>query len=166
MPTPVALWHASDSLCSCCAKPVPAIGMEASKGARATVEHVFPRSPGGKAMAKIRVFYDLFPGMFKNRRTAIAHSKCNNRKGNRAPTGCEVVFLMAVNARLYDRKPAPTAVYGRESTSADRTAARKARRAHSKERKAQLTAEMQAALNPIERLRALPGALLVVTRDG
>ena len=31
-------------------------------------------------------------------RIVLAHRKCNGRKGNRAPTACEVIFLMGVNA--------------------------------------------------------------------
>lgn len=164
MPTPVALWHAADGLCSCCAKPMPEIGMESSKGARATIEHVFPRSPKGHAVRKIRLFYDLFPGEFRGRRTAMAHSKCNNRKGNRAPTGCEVVFLMAVNARVEgecQRAEKAATYHGGNrwgSTPAERTLSRKLRRKAAKERRA-LT-------DPIERLRAMPGAILVVTPDG
>lgn len=30
----------------------------------------------------------------------LTHSKCNTRKGNQPPTGCECIWLLAVNARL------------------------------------------------------------------
>jgi hypothetical protein len=37
-----------------------------------------------------------------------AHARCNNHKGSRRPTGCELVWLMVVNARLgQDRPPHP-----------------------------------------------------------
>lgn len=30
----------------------------------------------------------------------VAHRWCNNRKGNRTPTGCECLWLSVVNIRL------------------------------------------------------------------
>jgi 5-methylcytosine-specific restriction endonuclease McrA len=47
-------------------------------------DHVVPRCRGG--------------GNVGNR--IIAHVPCNFRKGDRMPTGCELVMLAAVNARL------------------------------------------------------------------
>lgn len=32
--------------------------------------------------------------------TVLAHQKCNSEKNNRAPRGCEVLFLFATNRRL------------------------------------------------------------------
>lgn len=50
-----------------------------------TVDHVVPRSRGG-ALGLGNV--------------VLAHRPCNGRKANRMPTGCELTFLLAVNARL------------------------------------------------------------------
>lgn len=47
-------------------------------------DHVVPRCRGG--------------GNVGNR--IVAHIACNNRKGDRAPNGCELVMLAAVNAQI------------------------------------------------------------------
>ena len=52
---------------------------------RSTVNHVIPRSLHGSD--------DLG-------NLVAAHNRCNNRKSNDIPTGCEMVWLLAVNARL------------------------------------------------------------------
>ena len=52
---------------------------------RATVDHVLPLSLGGKNGAGNLV---------------AMHSGCNNKKAARMPTGCERIWLLAVNARL------------------------------------------------------------------
>lgn len=52
--------------------------------ATATIDHVVPWSAGGRNAA--------------NR--VPAHAQCNQRKGNRLPTGCELIWLAGVNARL------------------------------------------------------------------
>lgn len=49
-----------------------------------SVDHVVPRCHGGR----------------NDGNRIIAHVPCNFRKGDRAPTGCELVMLAAVNARL------------------------------------------------------------------
>lgn len=51
---------------------------------RATREHVFPVSLGGKNEANI----------------LAAHNDCNSQKGNREPYPCETIFLSAVNAKI------------------------------------------------------------------
>jgi len=50
----------------------------------ANFDHVWPLSLGG---------YDG-PG-----NVAMAHRPCNLKKGNRLPTGCEIIWLCAINAR-------------------------------------------------------------------
>lgn len=50
-----------------------------------TIEHVYPRS--------LRIYENE-----GNR--LVSHSACNNIKGDRQPTGCEVILLHATNARL------------------------------------------------------------------
>lgn len=49
-----------------------------------SIEHVVPRCRGG-ANAGNRI---------------VAHTPCNFRKGDRMPTGCELIMLAAVNARF------------------------------------------------------------------
>lgn len=52
---------------------------------RHTIDHVIPRSMDG-------------PLRFGN--VVLAHQPCNQRKANRPPNGCELVFLLMVNNRL------------------------------------------------------------------
>ena len=49
-----------------------------------TIDHVVPRSRGGKNM------YNRI----------VVHNGCNFKKDNRMPTGCERIMLAAVNARM------------------------------------------------------------------
>jgi 5-methylcytosine-specific restriction endonuclease McrA len=51
---------------------------------RASFDHVIPRSRGGA----------------NHGNRLAAHRKCNTEKGSRMPTGCELVWLAAVNAKL------------------------------------------------------------------
>lgn len=50
-----------------------------------TTDHVIPKSRGG-------------PDSLGN--FVVAHGICNSRKGDRMPTGCEILFLLSVNNRL------------------------------------------------------------------
>jgi 5-methylcytosine-specific restriction endonuclease McrA len=70
-------------LCALCGEPIS----EADRGKdalRPTIEHVIPRDLGGD----------------NYRNLLIAHSQCNAMKSNDLPTGCEVIWLLAVNAWL------------------------------------------------------------------
>lgn len=51
---------------------------------RASIDHVVPRALGGLNEGNI----------------VAVHLRCNGRKGGRMPTGCELVVLAWVNARL------------------------------------------------------------------
>lgn len=51
---------------------------------RPSYEHVIPRSLGGRNVG--------------NR--LVSHRRCNSAKGSAKPTGCELLMLLAVNARL------------------------------------------------------------------
>lgn len=66
-----------------------------------TTDHVFPKNPRAGDLRKLAILRKIAGG--DRRRKVIAHRKCNNRKSNRPPTGCEVIFLMGVNARLRGR---------------------------------------------------------------
>lgn len=48
------------------------------------IDHVVPLARGG--------------GDYRN--LMLTHYPCNERKGSRMPTGCELIFLAVVNARL------------------------------------------------------------------
>jgi 5-methylcytosine-specific restriction endonuclease McrA len=77
------LWVAQDGRCGLCGEKMPALTTR-NKGHRWTVDHVWPRRYG---------FFNLGS-------TVLAHGPCNTRKGDRDPTGCELVMLAAANARL------------------------------------------------------------------
>jgi hypothetical protein len=50
-----------------------------------SVDHVWPRRGPGRGL---------------QRNHLAAHERCNHRKGARRPTGCELIWLEAINARL------------------------------------------------------------------
>lgn len=71
--------------CLLCGGPLDfASGFEPHDDRRPSFDHVLPKSLGGKNDGNL----------------LIAHRKCNSDKSNRRPTGCELVWLAAVNARL------------------------------------------------------------------
>ena len=72
-----ALFHAQGGLCAIC-------GLEIVRSNR-SVDHVVPKSRGGKNRVGNLV---------------MSHPACNARKGDRPPTGCELIWLLAVNNRL------------------------------------------------------------------
>lgn len=66
-----------DGLCAICGQPM-------RQGDR-NIDHVWPRGAGG------------YHGLGN---LVAAHFDCNNRKGHQLPTGCEIIQLVAVCARL------------------------------------------------------------------
>jgi 5-methylcytosine-specific restriction endonuclease McrA len=72
---------AQDDRCSLCGGH---LDFSASGDGQPTFEHVVPLSKGGRNSG--------------NR--LAAHRKCNTRKSAAEPTGCELLLLEAVNARL------------------------------------------------------------------
>lgn len=53
-------------------------------GLRRSFDHVEPKGAGGPDRGNL----------------LLAHQGCNNKKGGRPPTGCELIWLQLVNARL------------------------------------------------------------------
>lgn len=51
---------------------------------QSTFEHVLPRHAGGREKGNL----------------LLTHAKCNERRGDAMPTGCLLIMLDAVNARL------------------------------------------------------------------
>lgn len=74
-----------DDCCSLCGKAMD-FECTATDPRRPTFEHVIPRSKGGQNV----------------RNRLIAHKDCNGRKQSNMPTGCELIRLQVVNARLHD----------------------------------------------------------------
>lgn len=133
---------AGGGVCCCCANPFVPLP---TKNGEPTVEHVFPQSPRGADLTRLKELRALVINRFgkpQRDRKAAAHAKCNRAKGNRPPTGCEIVFLMSVNDRLHGLGGgiAATQVY------ADATERRKMKRRRQAARKR--AAKMQAMLAP------------------
>lgn len=72
------LGDAQGWLCALC-------GVTLIRNGKATQDHVIPHALGGM---------DALGNL------VLAHSPCNNAKANDIPTGCEMIWLFAVNARL------------------------------------------------------------------
>ena len=75
-----ALGEAQGWLCPICGQPM-------DPNLAPSVDHVHPRR-GKQART----------GLYRN--ALGTHFWCNNAKGDREPTGCELIWLAAVNARL------------------------------------------------------------------
>lgn len=78
------IWRAQSLCCAICGRELvrdrmhwPDVGW--------SVEHVWPRRRYA---------------FWSRGNQLISHQLCNNRKGDRDPTGCEVLMLAAVNAQL------------------------------------------------------------------
>ncbi len=52
---------------------------------RPTLEHVIPKALGG---------WDAVGNLL------VAHALCNRRKAHHKPTGCQIIWLLAINNRL------------------------------------------------------------------
>lgn len=78
------LSSAQDGLCAICGKPILDV-TDPDLEARPSVDHVIPRQMGGA---------DRLGNML------LTHRGCNTEKGCRRPTGCELVWLLAVNSRI------------------------------------------------------------------
>lgn len=80
----VAIWTAQGKRCVICGvKMLPVTRFHPTRGW--TIEHVYNHAS--------RRFY-------ADGNKLVSHAQCNNRKGDREPTGCEIIMLHAVNAQL------------------------------------------------------------------
>lgn len=78
------LWRAQGKCCAVCGDAmVPASIYHPTRGW--TIEHVYPRSS---------------KRYYADGNKLVSHSQCNWRKGDRQPTGCEVLLLHVVNEIL------------------------------------------------------------------
>ncbi len=72
-----------DELCPICGGHMPL--RHENKHLYPTLDHVIPRSLGGaNAIGNL----------------LVAHAICNVRKGSSIPTGCQIIWLLAINNRL------------------------------------------------------------------
>lgn len=81
-----AAYVAQDGICAICGYKMLALGDHLGlRNRRPSCEHVIPRSMGGS---------DHLGNI------VASHWICNSLKSDRKPTGCELIWLLAVNARL------------------------------------------------------------------
>jgi 5-methylcytosine-specific restriction endonuclease McrA len=73
------LYELQGGICPICGAPMI--------DGQTTIDHVRPKR--GKRARH---------GLYQN--ALATHWRCNNQKGDREPTGCELIWLAAVNARL------------------------------------------------------------------
>ena len=76
---------AQRGLCGVCFRPMET---KVSGGSEPTIDHVMPQASGGHA----------------NGNRVLAHRGRNHAKGDRWPTGCQIVFLAATNAAMESPK--------------------------------------------------------------
>ena len=81
------LWKMQDLRCAACGG-VAHINLGGRHPLRLTVDEVTPRSKGG-----LRVLGNQL----------VMHKCCNEAKADRDPSGCELIWLELVNARLRKR---------------------------------------------------------------
>lgn len=67
-----------------------------------TLEHVWPRAMGAREWAQ--TVKSKFRRHGTRGNAVAAHARCNAKKGDRKPTGCEILTLELVNARLAGSK--------------------------------------------------------------
>lgn len=89
------LLEAINGLCGICGEP--------NSDGYSTIEHVIPRKIPRRHRRRIATIQQRFD--FHNV-IVSAHETCNVKKGNRVPTGCELIFLILTNARLHEEAPA------------------------------------------------------------
>lgn len=94
------LWEAQKGCCGLCLKPlggVMARGAIPADRNPTNLEHVWPRRLRTPDMLAAQLSgRPVYHGTHGN--SVLAHARCNVAKGNRAPTGCEILVLHLVNA--------------------------------------------------------------------
>lgn len=78
-------------LCALCGMPI-LLGAKFGSRKGRSIDHTWPLHRSGLVGPR-----QPPEGKFGNK--VAAHGQCNATKGHRAPTGCELIWLMAVNAR-------------------------------------------------------------------
>lgn len=79
-----AFYIAQRKRCGICGE---ALVIDRRGGDQATWDHVIPRSERG--------------GGFDRKNKILAHRQCNTIKGNRPPTGCELLFCTVTNEIVF-----------------------------------------------------------------
>ena len=80
------VWRHQGRICPACCEPIrQEYRRSGNSGDAPTTDHVIPRSAGGSYWQGNVLCY---------------HRRCNEAKADRMPTGCELIWLLAVNARM------------------------------------------------------------------
>lgn len=91
LPRMLAIYNAQDGRCYLCSKGIPHPNTKyVHHSEKASLDHVIPKNPDDRTKACKRI----------KRNALLAHHGCNNKKANRLPYPCEILFLEAVNDRL------------------------------------------------------------------
>jgi hypothetical protein len=91
LPRIETIYKVQDGICYLCTKKVPHPRTEwVCPHEKASLDHVWPKNPANPADARPRI----------RKNALVAHHECNNKKANRLPYPCELIFLEAVNDRL------------------------------------------------------------------
>jgi len=80
-----ALWEAQDRTCPICGEPLLPHMRYSNSDWAWSIEHVYPKH--------LKLYEHVGNKL-------VTHRGCNNAKGERMPTGCEITMLLAVNAKL------------------------------------------------------------------
>lgn len=114
----VRIAKAQDWLCAICGRP---INKQARFGGRAglSIDHVFPLNREHVTRPNWR---SRKPEWTAANHVA-AHGQCNSVKGHRPPTGCELIWLLAVDARLNRQSIAETRWWRQQQRLSHRQAA-------------------------------------------
>lgn len=109
----VRLARLQDGICALCGKPLFRRTSKAGSN-RTSLDHVWPKNRdhthGRDAPPGCGKWEPKRPAGARRRirwNKLAAHGKCNSAKGNRYPTGCELIWLAAIRARLGEPDPGP-----------------------------------------------------------
>jgi 5-methylcytosine-specific restriction endonuclease McrA len=79
------LLHHQRRICAICGTPFQSSFHKTEDAIEPSIDHVFPLGSGG---------YDGIGNI------VVVHKRCNTAKASKLPTGCEVIWLVAVCARM------------------------------------------------------------------
>lgn len=79
------LWEAQGKMCPICGDKMYPVMRYSNTDRGWSIEHVYPRH--------LKLYENVGNKL-------VTHKGCNNAKGSRMPTGCEITMLEVVNAKL------------------------------------------------------------------
>lgn len=91
-------WRAQYGVCYLCGKRLSTDILRPSRDLATTREHVIPK------IALRKMYPPKLQSTQAEKYILLAHNKCNNRKGERMPFACELLFLSITNEILSQQK--------------------------------------------------------------